>query len=116
MPDPKARGGRNIYPHEVEGAVSEIPGVRKGCVVVFGSPDAASGTERVVVLAETRERGQRERQQLCEAINTAVVKVLGEPADQVVLVPPREHCASRDWLVSTGVPGGGRSLVSPRVQ
>jgi 1-acyl-sn-glycerol-3-phosphate acyltransferase len=83
------RGGRNIYPHEVEEAVGEIPGVRKGCVVVFGSPDPASGTERLVVLAETRERGQRERQHLREAINTAVVEVLGEPADQVVLAPPR---------------------------
>ncbi len=83
------RGGRNIYPHEVEEAVGEIPEVRKGCVVVFGSPDPASGTERLVVLAETRERGQRERQQLRQAINEAVVAVLGEPADQVVLAPPR---------------------------
>jgi len=83
------RGGRNIYPHEVEEVVSEIPGVRKGCVVLFGSPDPASGTERLVVLAETRESGQRERQQLREAITTAVVEVLGEPADQVVLAPPR---------------------------
>lgn len=83
------RGGRNIYPHEVEEAVGEIPGVRKGCVVVFGRPDPAPGTERLVILAETRERGRRERQQLHEAINEAVVQVLGEPADQVVLVPPR---------------------------
>lgn len=83
------RGGRNIYPHEVEEAVSEIPGVRKGCVVLFGSSDQAAGTERLVVLAETRESGQRERQQLREAITAAVVKVLGEPADEVVLAPPR---------------------------
>lgn len=83
------RGGRNIYPHEVEEVVGEIPGVRKGCVVVFGSPDPASGTERLVVLAETRERGLREQQQLREAITATVVEVLGEPADQVVLAPPR---------------------------
>ncbi|MDH5347677.1 MAG: AMP-binding protein [Nitrospira sp.] len=83
------RGGRNIYPHEVEEAVNKIPGVRKGCVVIFGSHDQASGTERLVILAETRERGQRERQQLHEAINEAVVEALGEPADQVVLAPPR---------------------------
>jgi 1-acyl-sn-glycerol-3-phosphate acyltransferase len=83
------RGGRNIYPHEVEETVGEIPGVRKGCVVVFGSPDPASGTERLVILAETRESGQRERDHLREAIYTAVVEVLGEPADQVVLAPPR---------------------------
>ena len=83
------RGGRNIYPHEVEEAVNKIPGVRKGCVVMFGSHDQASGTERLVILAETREKDQRERQQLREAINEAIVEVLGEPADQVVLAPPR---------------------------
>ena len=49
------RAGRHIYPQEVEDAVAEIPGIRKGCVAVFGVTDRASGTERVVVLAETRE-------------------------------------------------------------
>ena len=81
------RGGRNIYPHEVEEVVGEIPGVRKGCVVVFGSPDPVSGTERLVVLAETREENPGERQRLSETISAAVFKVLGEPADEVVLVP-----------------------------
>jgi len=83
------RGGRNIYPHEVEEVVGEIPGVRKGCVVVFGSPDPASGTERLVVLAETRESDPGELQRLRGAINAAVVEVLGEPADELVLAPPR---------------------------
>ena len=50
------RGGRNISPYELEEAVGDIPGVRRGCVAVFGSQDSASGTERIVVLAETRER------------------------------------------------------------
>ena len=49
------RGGRNISPYELEEAVGDIPGVRRGCVAVFGSLDAASGTERIVVLAETRQ-------------------------------------------------------------
>ncbi|MDN5752360.1 MAG: AMP-binding protein, partial [Nitrosospira sp.] len=37
------RAGRNIYPHELEEAVGNIPGIRKGCVAVFGSPDPVSG-------------------------------------------------------------------------
>ena len=49
------RAGQHIYPQEIEEAVAEIPGIRKGCVAVFGVADRASGTERVVVLAETRE-------------------------------------------------------------
>ena len=32
-----------------------MPSIRKGCVAVFGVGDPATGTERVVVLAETRE-------------------------------------------------------------
>ncbi len=42
------RAGRNIYPHEVESAVGEVPGMRKGGVAVFGTTDEASGTERLV--------------------------------------------------------------------
>ena len=33
------RAGRNIYPQELEAAVSGVDGVRKGNVAVFGSPD-----------------------------------------------------------------------------
>jgi 1-acyl-sn-glycerol-3-phosphate acyltransferase len=82
------RGGRNLYPHEIEQAVGELPGVRKGCVVAFGSADPISGTERLVLLAETRESGSQARARLREAVQRRVVDVLGEPADTVVLAPP----------------------------
>ena len=49
------RAGRHLYPQEIEEAVAGIPGIRKGGVVVFGVADRTSGTERVVVIAETRE-------------------------------------------------------------
>lgn len=81
------RGGRNLYPHEIELAVGELPGVRKGCVVAFGVADAARGTERLVVLAETRETDAGARAQLREAIVQRVTDVLGEPPDEVVLAP-----------------------------
>jgi len=84
------RGGRNIYPHEVEDAVGSVAGVRRGCVAVFGSPDPDSGTERVVVLAETRETAALEQEQdaLRARIVEVTVAVLGEPPDEVVLAPP----------------------------
>ena len=59
------RAGRNLYPHELEEAVGEIPGVRKGCVAVFGSADPATGTERLVVLAETRGARRARRWRRC---------------------------------------------------
>ncbi len=82
------RGGRNIYPYELEQAVGDIPGVRRGCVAVFGSADPATGTERVVVLAETRETDPAARDKLRHVINDCAVDVLGMPADEVVLAPP----------------------------
>ncbi|MDH3580736.1 MAG: AMP-binding protein, partial [Hyphomicrobiales bacterium] len=48
------RAGRNIYPHELEEFVGNIEGVRKGCVAAFASPDPRTGTERLILLAETR--------------------------------------------------------------
>ncbi|HEX8962803.1 MAG TPA: AMP-binding protein, partial [Rhodocyclaceae bacterium] len=82
------RGGRNIYPHELEQAIGNLPGVRKGCVAVFGSADPHTGTERLVVLAETRERGDRGRRALAAEIRRTAVDVLGEAPDDVVLAAP----------------------------
>jgi len=82
------RAGRNLYPYELEEAVGNIPGIRKGCVAVFGSPDPASGTERLVVLAETRETDAAVLNRLREQINTVTMSLLGEPADELVLAPP----------------------------
>jgi acyl carrier protein len=82
------RAGRNLYPQELEEAVGEIPGVRKGCVAVFGASDPATGTERLVVLAETRERDEAALETLREAIQGKAVDLLGAPADDVVLAPP----------------------------
>ncbi|MFV8836154.1 AMP-binding protein [Aquisalimonas sp.] len=82
------RGGRNLYPHELEEAVGAVKGVRKGCVAVFGSADRHTGTERLVVMAETGVTAARSRAALQDAIQTAALDMLGEPADEVLLVPP----------------------------
>ncbi len=82
------RGGRNIYPYELEEAVGALPGVRKGCVAVFASTDRARATERLVVLAETRETGESAREALRRKIQEVAIDVVGLPADEVVLAPP----------------------------
>jgi len=83
------RGGHNIYPYELEQAVGDIPGIRKGCVAVFGSRDQAGATERVVVVAETRETDPGRREELRAAINNLAVDLLGGPADEIVFAPPQ---------------------------
>jgi 1-acyl-sn-glycerol-3-phosphate acyltransferase len=86
--DMMIRAGQNLYPYELEAAVGNLPGVRKGCVAVFSVPDPARGGERIVVLAETRERDAAAREALRARIDALAVDVLGGPADEVVLAPP----------------------------
>jgi 1-acyl-sn-glycerol-3-phosphate acyltransferase len=81
------RGGRNLYPYDLEDAIGKLAGIRKGCVAVFGSQDAASGTERLVVVAETHEPPAAHAR-LRQAINLAAVDVIGSPPDDIVLAPP----------------------------
>ena len=82
------RGGRNLYPYELEQAVGALPGIRKGCVAVFGSVDRASATERVIVLAETRESAAGALDALRRGINECAVDLIGMPVDDIVLAPP----------------------------
>jgi 1-acyl-sn-glycerol-3-phosphate acyltransferase len=83
------RAGRHLYPQEIEEAVANVPGIRKGGVAVFGTTDRASGTERVVVLAETRETDPAARAKLHAAAREVATDIAGTPPDEVVLVPPR---------------------------
>lgn len=82
------RAGRNIYPHEVEEAVGNIAGTRKGCVVAFGTADPRTGTERLVVMAETRETDVDVRETIQKKIFTLTSDLIGSPPDEVILVPP----------------------------
>ncbi len=114
------RGGRNLYPYELEEAVGAIPGVRRGCVAVFGVAVAGQGTEKLVVVAESRETDAVARQDLMHRINALAVDLLGTPPDDVVLAPPHavlktssgkiRRSATRDLYCGEGFGGGSRSL------
>ena len=82
------RGGRNIHPHELEAAVGDLPGIRRGCVAVFAAagPDRA---EQLVVVAETREEDGPARDRMRQSIEAAAVDIAGIAPDDVVLAPPR---------------------------
>ncbi len=83
------RAGRHLYPQEIEEAVADIAGIRKGGVAVFGVTDRASGTERVVVLAESRETDPVVRAALQERAYEITTDIAGTPPDEIVLAPPR---------------------------
>jgi 1-acyl-sn-glycerol-3-phosphate acyltransferase len=83
------RGGHNIHPQELEEAVGEIPGLRRGGIAVFPAADPRSGTERIVVLAEMREAETAGRAELTAQINRLAVDLIGMPVDEVILAAPR---------------------------
>jgi 1-acyl-sn-glycerol-3-phosphate acyltransferase len=82
------RAGRNIHPYELEEAVGGLEGIRKGCVAVFGARDERAGTEKIVVLAETREADPARREALQGRINDMALSLIGMPADDVMLAAP----------------------------
>lgn len=82
------KGGRNLYPHEVEELAARAEGIRKGCVVAFGLQDHGAGTEKLVIVAESREADTAKRNATMAAIAEQVTKGLGLPPDRVELIPP----------------------------
>ncbi len=82
------KSGRNLYPHEVEELAARVEGIRKGCIVAFGLKDEASGTEKLIVVAEAREGNATRRAAIAAAITDQVSRGLGLPPDRVELLPP----------------------------
>ncbi len=112
------RGGRNLYPYELEEAIGSLEGVRRGCVAVFGVPAVGEGTERLVAVAEYRPNGRAQHELLVSQITALAVELLGTPPDDVVLAPPQSvlktssgkirRAATRDAYVA-GKLGRGRA-------
>jgi 1-acyl-sn-glycerol-3-phosphate acyltransferase len=82
------KAGRNLYPQELEEMVGDLPGIRKGCVAAFGVADPAIGTERLVVIAESRETAPAVVEQFRAAVRDRVVATIGVPPDTVVVARP----------------------------
>lgn len=77
-------GGRNVFPEDVERAVSEVEGVRAGNIIAFGV-EGRRGKEGLVVVAESKaDDAEATRKSVAERVRQAV----GIPAREVVLVAP----------------------------
>jgi 1-acyl-sn-glycerol-3-phosphate acyltransferase len=82
------KAGRNLYPQELEELVGDLPGIRRGCVAALGIPDPDIGTERLVVIAESRQAATPAVEGLRAAIRDRVVAAIGIPPDTVVVAGP----------------------------
>jgi fatty-acyl-CoA synthase len=74
--------GRNFYPQDIEWAVSELPGVRRGNVVAFGVD--VDGEEQLVVCAEAF---QSDAAGLVEQIKSTIAAEIGLSVHKVDIVP-----------------------------
>lgn len=83
------KAGRNIYPPEIEEIASQVPGIRRGCVAAFGAKDNVTGTEKLIIVAETTDKDPERRQNMTAQVIEQVSSQLGIPPDHVILVPPR---------------------------
>jgi len=72
----------------VEELAGRVDGIRKGCIVAFGLKDAGSGTEKLIVVAESRENDPSRRSSMAVAVTNEVLQGLGIPPDRVELIPP----------------------------
>ena len=82
------KAGRNIYPQELEELIGGVEGVRKGCVAAFPSALGGAGTERLVLLVETRLTAQSDIEALRSKIIDVAKTELDMAPDEVVLAPP----------------------------
>ena len=82
------RAGQHVYPQELEEAVGDIAGAIKGAVAAFGVHDPVSGTERIVLLAETAQTATAELESLKARARAVVTEIIGSPPDDIVFVEP----------------------------
>jgi len=86
--------GRNFHPGDIEAVVSEVDQVIDGRVVALGESDEDSGTESLVIIAETEIEDATARGRLELQIRNLIAQRLDCAPGGVHLVPPR-------WLVKS---------------
>lgn len=80
--------GRNYAPEELENVALEAGKGRVLRAAALGAADDRGGTERIVVVLETRKLSEDERDLLTREVNGALVAAVGLGADDTVIVPP----------------------------
>ena len=114
------RGGHNVHPYDLEEAIGELEGVRRGRIAVFGAADPGTGTERIVALVETRVRDAAAQKTLRSRIADLAVAHLGVPVDDVVVTTSRvvpktssgkiRRSACREWYERGALVGRQRPV------
>lgn len=78
--------GRKLDPSDLELSLLQVDGLRQGCFAAFGIDDEESGTQRVVVVSETRP-ADRTADEIIRDVRDRIALDLGVRVSEVVLVP-----------------------------
>jgi acyl-CoA synthetase (AMP-forming)/AMP-acid ligase II len=87
-------GGKNIYPQDLEYLAGEVPGVHPGRVAVFGLPNETTGTEEVVLVAETDLPDPQSWPTLADELRSVITR-----SSDIAL--RRVHIVPHGWLLKT---------------
>jgi fatty-acyl-CoA synthase len=77
------KAGRNLSPHDIERVAAQVDGVRDGCVAAFGRPNLETGTDDLVVVAETTSSDPDRRERIASGVRGELLGVLGVKPDEV---------------------------------
>ena len=80
------KAGRNLSPTEIEEITTQVDGIRQGCVIAFSVPDEQKGTEKLVIIAETREKNTARNNLIIEQINEKLGNAIDVTPDEIILV------------------------------
>ncbi|MCX4243006.1 fatty acyl-AMP ligase [Paraliomyxa miuraensis] len=124
--------GRNYFPQDIEWAVSNNPGIRRGNVIAFGvdglTPGAdGEGQESVVILAERRPDAEQTDAVLQRQLHELVRRDVGVEARDVLILEPNtlpktssgklQRVAAKDMYLRGGFHQGAKpSVVADRLE
>lgn len=80
--------GRNFHPQDIEWEASQVPGVRKGNVIAFGTLDAVADCEKVVLALESGAVEPAERERIEADVRARILEVIGIALDEILVLSP----------------------------
>jgi fatty-acyl-CoA synthase len=87
-------GGENIYPQDIEYMVAEHEQVVAGRVAAIGVPDEQLGTQKLVVIAESKSDDPAVHREIVKFVRREVAQRLNVRCDEVYIAPHK-------WLYKT---------------
>jgi len=78
--------GQKLDPSDFERVLFGIEGVRDGSFAAFGVDDARLGTQRLVLVVETRRGGERAPEEILGDVRERILRQMGVPVGEILLV------------------------------